>query len=267
MNILVTNDDGIFAPGVSMLVEVLQHFGDVYIVCPDKEQSAVSHSITLRRPLKARAVHIFPGAKGAWAVNGTPADCIKLGLDVLLDAEPDIVFSGLNAGPNIGRDCYYSGTMAGAAEASLYGVRAVSMSLNAFQESEMKESQVRPLIYDVVRTISQHKIPKGMFLNINFPNLPKHQCEGVAVVPLDMAVSRYRHAGFHDPHGNAFHWLKDEWIKVEHAKEDSDFSKLKQGYVTVSPVEFRQAQTRKREQIEKWFQEVPTIQKEETTHA
>ncbi|MFC2949452.1 5'/3'-nucleotidase SurE [Virgibacillus sediminis] len=267
MNILVTNDDGIFAPGVSLLVEVLQHFGDVYIVCPDKEQSAVSHSITLRRPLKARAVHIFPGAKGAWAVNGTPADCVKLGMDVLLDEQPDIVFSGLNAGPNVGRDFYYSGTLAAAAEASLYGVHAVAMSLNAFQESEIKESHVRPLIYDVVRTIIQHKLPKGMFLNINFPNLPKHRCRGIAVLPLEMGITRYRYAGFHDPHGNAFHWLKDNWASMEDGMEDSDFSKLKQGYITVSPVEFRQVQTRKRELVEKMFQEAPIIQEEETTHA
>ena len=92
MRILVTNDDGIFAPGVEALVEVLQHFGEVYVVCPDQERSAVGHSITLRTPLKVKPVEIFSGTKGAWAVNGTPADCVKLGMEVLLKTPPDIFF-------------------------------------------------------------------------------------------------------------------------------------------------------------------------------
>ena len=98
MKVLVTNDDGIFAPGLQALVEVLQHFADVYVSCPDQERSAVSHSITLRVPLKAKPLPLFPGVKGCWAVNGTPADCVKLGIEVLMKEPPDFVISGINLG-------------------------------------------------------------------------------------------------------------------------------------------------------------------------
>lgn len=253
MNILITNDDGIFAPGVEALVEVLQHFGHVYVVCPDQERSAIGHSITLRTPLKAKPVDIFPGAKGSWAVNGTPADCVKLGMEVLLQTPPDILFSGINLGPNLGRDLFYSGTMAGAVEASLYNIPAVSVSLNAFHEKKVNFHNVKQLLYEVVEIILQNRIPKGVFLNVNVPNISSYLCKGVQVVPLDMTVSRYRYVGLNDPHGQVFFWLKDELNQLEQLDEKSDYLKLKEGYITVSPVELPTHHKRKKEQIERWF--------------
>ncbi|MGM7634296.1 5'/3'-nucleotidase SurE [Bacillus sp. Hm123] len=268
MKILVTNDDGIFAPGVSALVEVLQHFGEVYVVCPDQERSAVGHSITLRTPLKAKPVDIFPGVKQAWAVNGTPADCVKLGMEVLLKTPPDILFSGVNLGPNLGRDLYYSGTMAGAVEASLYHIPSVSMSLNAFNDVKVNYHKVKQLIYDVVETVIRNKIPKGVFLNVNLPNLSKELCKGIATIPLDMNVSRYRYVGLNDPHGQVYFWLKDELSQLSGFDEDSDYAKLKDGYITVSPVEFRTHQKRKQEQIQRWFQQAHlSYDREEKTNA
>ncbi|AXI38952.1 MAG: 5'/3'-nucleotidase SurE [Bacillaceae bacterium] len=253
MRILVTNDDGIFAPGVEALVEVLQHFGEVYVVCPDQERSAVGHSITLRTPLKVKPVEIFSGTKGAWAVNGTPADCVKLGMEVLLKTPPDILFSGINLGPNLGRDLYYSGTLAGAVEASLYNVPAVSVSLNEFDEAKVNYLKTKQLLYKAVEIILQNRIPKGVFLNINLPNIPIYLCKGVEVVPLDLTVSRYRYVGLNDPHGQVYFWLKDELNQLVNLNENSDYLKLKEGYITVSPVEFPVHHKRKMEQIERWF--------------
>ncbi|WAA12769.1 5'/3'-nucleotidase SurE [Fervidibacillus halotolerans] len=253
MNIFVTNDDGIFSPGVKALVEVLHHFGDVYVVCPDGERSAIGHSITLRAPLKMKPVDIFPNAKGAWSVNGTPADCVKLGMEVLLSTPPDIVFSAINLGPNLGRDLYYSGTLAGAVEASLYNVPAVSVSLNEFDETKVNYNSIKQLLYKVVEVILQNRIPKGIFLNINLPNIPVYLCKGVKIVPLDLTVSRYRFVGLNDPHGRKYFWLKDEMNHLVDLHENSDYLKLKEGYITVTPVEFPVHHKRKMEQIERWF--------------
>lgn len=254
MKILATNDDGFFAPGIEALVEVLQHFGDVYVVCPDQERNAVGHSITLRRPLKVKPVEMFPGTKGAWVVNGTPADCVKLGMEVLLKAKPDILFSGINLGPNLGRDLYYSGTLAGAAEASLNNIPAVSVSLNEFNETKINFLNIKQLLYKAVEIILQNRIPRGVFLNINLPNLPVYLCKGIKVVPLDLTVSRYRYVGLNDPHGHVYFWLKDELNQLTNLDENSDYFKLKEGYITVSPVEFPVHHRRRMVQIERWFQ-------------
>lgn len=118
MKIMVTNEDGIFSPGVEAMIETLQHFGEVYVVCPDQEFGTVNHSITARQPVRVKEMFHFPGVAGAWSLNGSPADCVKLGMEVLLPEKPDFLFSGINAGPNLGRDIYHSGTMAAAVEAS-----------------------------------------------------------------------------------------------------------------------------------------------------
>lgn len=263
MNILVTNDDGIFAPGVEAMVEVLQHFGNVYIVCPDQERSAISHSITLRQPLKAKPVVHFAGVRGAWAVNGTTADCVKLGTEVLLKEKPDFVFSGINIGPNLGRDLYYSGTMAGAAEASLYNIPAVAVSLDTFNEKTMKVTQVKSLFYDIAETILHNKIPKGVFLNVNLPHLSKELCKGVSIVPLDMEISRYRYVGLNDPHGQVFYWLKDELTSLSDLDHKNDYGKLKQGYITITPVTLKTHEKRKIDQIDRWFKHINLQKKEE----
>ncbi|UQZ74783.1 5'/3'-nucleotidase SurE [Niallia circulans] len=253
MKVLVTNDDGIFAPGLQALVEVLQHFADVYVSCPDQERSAVSHSITLRVPLKAKPLPLFPGVKGCWAVNGTPADCVKLGIEVLMKEPPDFVISGINLGPNLGRDLYYSGTMAGAVEGLLYGIPAVAVSLNAFSDIDINHEKVKKLLYPIVEVLLQNKIPKGVFLNVNLPYLSREVYKGVRIVPLDMDVARYSYVGLNDPHIQVYYWLKDQLHNMKDLKADSDYTLLRTGYVTISPIEFRTFHRRKKEQIERWF--------------
>ncbi|RXT04350.1 5'/3'-nucleotidase SurE [Ammoniphilus sp. CFH 90114] len=252
MKILVTNDDGIFAPGVEAMVEVLQHFGEVYVVCPDQERSAISHSITLRQPLKATPVDLFGSNVSAWAVNGTPVDCTKLGLEVLVK-DADIVFSGINIGPNLGRDVFYSGTMAAASEAALYQKAAAAISLDAFHSTKINFGAVKSLFYEVAENILSNKIPKGVFLNVNLPHLSKELCKGVRMVSLDMDVSRYRFVGLNDPHGQVYHWLRDELPQLGGFQEDGDYQKLKEGYITIAPIELKWANSKKQQQIERWF--------------
>lgn len=253
MKILVTNDDGIFHPGVEAMVSVLQHFGEVFVVCPDKERSAISHSITLNNPIKAIPTNIFTTGVSSWLVNGTPADCIKLGIEVLMRDKPDIVFSGINIGPNLGRDIYYSGTIAGATEASLYNIPAVAVSLSSFDSSNVNYQQIKALFYQIGEVIIQNNIPKGMILNVNLPYTSKELCRGVKVVPLDMSVSRYRYVGLNDPHGQVYYWLKDTYQELDALTKEKDFSMLRKGYVTISPIENKAIQKRKIDQISRWF--------------
>ncbi|CAM4130741.1 5'/3'-nucleotidase SurE [Lederbergia lenta] len=257
MNILITNDDGIFAPGVEALTETLQHFADVYVCCPDQERSAIGHSITLRNPLKAKPVDIFPKAKAAWCINGTPSDCVKVAMEVLMPEPPDIVFSGINLGPNVGRDIFYSGTMAGAVEASLYQIPSVSVSLHAFNEKDVNYYRTKQILYEVVETILQNSIPKGVILNINLPNVSKDTCKGIVILPLDMSISRYQYVGLNDPHGHVYFWLKDEWEQLYNFDDQSDFKYVKDAYVTISPIEYQFENKRKSDRISRWFRDHP----------
>ncbi len=268
MRILVTNDDGIFAPGVEAMVEVLQHFGEVYVVCPDQERSAISHSITMKQPLKANPITLFGGNVQAWAVNGTPADCVKLGIEVLVKPEVDMVFSGINLGPNLGRDILYSGTIAGAVEATLYQIPAISVSLNTFDSSKFKSSHAKRLLYEIVEIIMANKVPSGIFLNVNLPHLSKELCRGINVVPLNMTVERYKYVGLNDPHGQIYYWLRDELQQLGNHCLSGDYEKLREGYITVTPVDMKWIDTKQMNKITRWFQRSEFNQlKEEIEHA
>ena len=251
LKILITNDDGIFAPGVEALAELLSHFGEVIVVCPDTEKSAYSHTITLRNPLKIKKVN-FASNLEAYAVNGSPADCVKLSMEVLLKEKPDIVFSGINIGPNVGRDYYYSGTIAAAQEAMLYQVPSVSVSRESFDQSKVKFGIVKNLFYQVVEVILQNKIPKNTMLNVNLPYTSKELCKGVQVVPMDLSISRYNFVSLNDPQGETYYWLKDSYDEIE-VNEGTDYELLKDGWVTVSPIELKHTQKRRIDQISRWF--------------
>lgn len=251
MKILITNDDGIFAPGVEALAELLSHFGEVVVVCPDTEKSAYSHTIILRNPLKLKKVN-FPSIMEAYAVNGSPADCVKLSMEVLLEEKPDIVFSGMNIGPNVGRDVYYSGTIAAAQEAMLYQIPSVSVSLETFDQSKVKFGIVKDLLYPVLEVILQNKIPKKTMLNVNLPYTSKELCKGVQVVPMDLSVSRYNFVSLNSPQGQTYYWLKDSYKEIE-VNEGTDYHFLKEGWVTISPIELKHTQKRRIDHLSRWF--------------
>ncbi|MGJ9384227.1 5'/3'-nucleotidase SurE [Salipaludibacillus sp. CF4.18] len=264
MKFLVTNDDGIFAPGVAALIEVLQHFGEIYVVCPDQERSAISHSITLRQPLKASTVSLFGNNVHAWAVNGTPADCVKLGLEVLMKDTPDFVVSGINIGPNLGRDVYYSGTMAAAAEASLFNIPSIAVSLDRLNHKGIDFQIPKRLFYQVIESLLGNKIPQGVFVNVNLPYLKKEHCLGMAVVPLDLTVNRYKFVGLNDPYGQVYYWLKDHLPQLANFEKEGDYGKLRAGYITVTPLEGKVSQRKNIRKFERWMNtKLPPKPKEE----
>ncbi|MFP7494698.1 5'/3'-nucleotidase SurE [Terribacillus saccharophilus] len=258
MKILVTNEDGIFSPGVEAMIETLQHFGEVFVVCPDQDSSAVNPYNSMRQPVRVKEMHHFPGVAGAWSLNGSPADCVKLGVEVLLPDRPDFLFSGINFGPNLGRDIYYSGTMTAAVEASLYNIPAVFVSLNSRSPHNVNYSKIKTLFYQVAEVLLQHKTKSVSLLNVNLPNIDKREFKGIQVLPMDMSVSRYRFVGMHDPHGEMYYWQKDQLQELEPFHPSSDYPLLKEGYITVSPIELRPHFKRRQEQVERWFKSMET---------
>ncbi|MDQ0208498.1 5'/3'-nucleotidase SurE [Alkalicoccobacillus murimartini] len=253
MKILVTNDDGIFSPGVAALVEVLQHFGEPIVVCPDQKKSGVSHSVTLRQPLKATVVKVFGENVKSWAVNGTPADCIRLGLDVLLNEKPDFVISGMNVGATVGRDIYYSGTMAAAVEASLYHVPGMAISVDRLSAEDLKYQMPKNLLYGLLENLLNQRLLKHVFFNINLPYIDKKDCKGIYPVAPDFSVSRYKYVELNDPDGCVYYWVKDRLKQPLLYQEGMDFAKLKEGYITISPLEGKLSQRKQLKKLEKWF--------------
>ena len=170
--ILVTNDDGITAPGIRMLIEVMNTIGDVVVVAPDSPQSGMGHAITINSTLYCTEITVDDGPQKEYQCSGTPADCVKLAIRELLDRKPDLCVSGINHGSNSSINVIYSGTMSAAIEAGIEGVPAIGFSLLDFRWSA-DFSPLKPFIKKIVNNALAHKIPSDVVLNVNFPLLPK----------------------------------------------------------------------------------------------
>lgn len=237
MRILVTNDDGVYSPGINALVEVLQNYAELVVVCPDQERSAVSHSITLREPLEIKETRLFGEKVKTWVVNGTPADCVKLAVEVLVPGKIDLVVSGMNIGPNIGRDLHYSGTISGAVEASLLGIPAVAVSLNVTDTLPTDFSSPKNLLNTIMDVILRNNLPEDLLLNVNIPLVAESECKGIKIATPDFSVNRYRHVEILDSNGKLFYWMKDYHSELTTTIPNSDFAFLEEGYITVTSLD------------------------------
>lgn len=230
--ILITNDDGINAPGIRHLWSVLAPIADVTVVAPAHEQSAVGLSITIRNPL-----HIHPAGWGnnVWSVNGTPADCVKLALSVVLDEKPDLVVSGINKGSNAGRNVLYSGTVAGAIESVMHDIPAIAFSCcNYFNPNYTDIENFVPLI---VQHSLANPLPIGTLLNVNFPDHEKHgNVKGFRMTRQGREFwAENPDKRTHPAEGKAYYWLGLKIAEFEE-HEESDIAWLKKGYATAVPV-------------------------------
>lgn len=229
MHLLVSNDDGIHARGLSVLADVCRTVGHVTVVAPDREQSGASHSLTLQRPLRPVRRH-----DGTYQVDGTPTDCVLLALGALLDTKPDFVFSGINHGPNMGEDVLYSGTVAAAMEGLSAGIPGVALSL-AGSEPELLDSH-RPwlerLVRDVVRV--EH-FPAETLLNVNLPPVPGDQIRGIRVSTLGNRVFEGSILRSADPWGREVYWIGGGQVSWS-GREDSDVRAVRDGYISVTPL-------------------------------
>jgi 5'-nucleotidase len=234
LSILLTNDDGIYAPGLAALYRELQPLGEVTVVAPESEQSAVGHSISLATPLRVKEVCINGGVEG-WAVNGTPADCVKIALAELLPHPPELVVSGINLGPNVGINVLYSGTVSAATEAAILGVKGAAFSLNSYDQNADFASAARLARQLLKRIGSWSSWTNGVCLNINLPDLPQAEVKGVRVTRQDTGPLVEHFERRVDPRRHVYYWLAEINERRE-LDPDSDYGALAQGYISVTPI-------------------------------
>lgn len=228
--ILVTNDDGIFAEGLRHLWETLADHYDVAIIAPESEQSGVGLAVTFRQPLIVAKVRWEKGVS-AWKVNGTPADCVRLGLSTLLNQVPDLIVSGINRGSNSGRNLLYSGTVGGVVEGALRGIPGIALSCCDFVSPNYHE--VTPYILPMIQDLIAHPLPSGTFLNVNFPLTSP--VRGIKLARQGMGywiedITQRTH-----PEGHPYYWMGGKWVEVAE-EENSDVYLLQQGFAAAVPV-------------------------------
>jgi len=233
VRVLVTNDDGIHSPGLRALVEVIAQGAEAYVVAPEHQRSATGHAITLHKPLRAFPVTI-PAAVSAWAANGTPADCVALGVLDLLGFRPDVIVSGINAGANLGREITYSGTVSGAMEGAIFGIPALAVSVDAFEH--VRYDVAAAFASDLVRLIAERGLPPDALLNVNVPNLPREAIRGVAITRLGRGRYLSKLEKRLDPRGQAYYWRTGQ-PSAEEEDPGSDGYALRHGYISVTPVQ------------------------------
>jgi 5'-nucleotidase len=234
LNILLTNDDGIYAPGLAALYGNLKTLGNVTVVAPEGEQSAVGHSISLITPLRVKEVSINGGVEG-WAVSGTPADCVKIGVAELLPVLPDLVVSGINLGPNVGINVLYSGTVSAATEASILGVKGVAFSLNSYDKSADFATAGRLARDLLTRIMGWPRWTNGTCLNVNLPALRRDQIKGIRVTRQDTGPLVEHFERRVDPRKHVYYWLAE--IHERQAPDlATDYGALSQGYITITPI-------------------------------
>ncbi len=234
MKILLTNDDGIQAPGLRAMYKALCDAGhDVTVAAPVTEQSAVGHAITISLPLRVK--EFKENGFAGYGVYGTPVDCVKLGLMTLLDAKPDLVVSGINAGANVGVDILYSGTVAAATEGALLGFPALAVSYDHFIPEDLSAQAVYAAM--LIPRLDLAGLPRHCVLNLNFPKHPMKDVQGLKVCRHTRAMYDDFYDTRHDPRGRPYYWL-DGAIPPEKLSPDTDRALLTEGWVTLTPLRF-----------------------------
>jgi 5'-nucleotidase len=232
MNILLTNDDGIHAGGLWALYEALGQEHTVFVIAPDRERSAVGHGITLHQPLRVERVMVNGGFEG-FAVNGTPADCVKLGLMEILERKPDLVVAGINPGINVGINLNYSGTVAAAKEAAMFGIAAIAASI--MSKTYLHYQDAARFIAGLCREIESRGLPAGTFLNVNFPNLPLVKTRGVRLSRQGVEVLAEGFEKRTDPRNQTYYWQGCD-TQTPGNPDDTDYSVVHQDYISITPI-------------------------------
>jgi len=232
--ILVTNDDGIGANGIRALVEVAQEFGELVVVAPDSPQSGMGHAITMKSPLRLREVSIFENVK-AWKCSGTPVDCVKIAVDVVLDRKPDLCISGINHGSNASINVIYSGTMSAAMEAAIEGVNSIGFSLLNFSpEANMETSKI--VARKIIKQTLQNKLPQQQLLNVNIPNVEIDKLQGFKICRQAKGHWTEEFIKRTDPFGRDYYWLTGQF-DCEDKGQDTDIWALNHNFVSIVPVQ------------------------------
>ncbi len=249
MLILLTNDDGIYAPGLAAMERELERLGDVYVVAPATEQSGVGHSITYLSPLVVK--ELFEGRqRRGWAVEGSPADSVKIGIFEFCPRLPDLVVSGINGGLNAGINVLYSGTVAAAIEGAFFGITSMAVSLEFSEHAEFDKAAA--LARGVIEQVLEQKPSGPQLYNLNIPTVALHapKCQ-VRVVPMGLARSGEQYEKRVDPRGRSYFWALSD--PIAHAGEhETDVSALERGFVTLTPLDFDLTKRAMLADMERW---------------
>ena len=248
MIILLTNDDGIYAPGLAALQRQLTQLGDVYVVAPATEQSGVGHSITYLTPLIVKEVYIDEQQWG-WAVEGSPADCVKIGISELCPARPDLVVSGINGGLNAGINVLYSGTVAAAIEGAFYGITSVAVSLE-YDEHAQFDKAAR-IARSIIDQVLENKGSEPQLYNMNIPTAGLEGTPEVRTVPMDVTLYGEHYEKRTDPFGRLYYWATGYPAPSLEGAE-TDLTALKQGCVTLTPLDYNMTKSVALEQMQSW---------------
>jgi len=234
MKVLLTNDDGIHAPGLKALHDALCIEHAVHIVAPEVEMSAVGHAITLTLPLRVQEVK-NNGSFFGWAVRGTPADCVKIAVQKLLSEPPDVILSGINLGANVGVNILYSGTVSAATEGAFLGFPSAAISLDSRKDPDF--TFAAQFSREIIRFMKSCHLRKGIALNVNIPAVPPAQIKGVVMTRQGVARFEECFEQRNDPRGNVYYWLAGEKI-VGNGHAETDFVALKDQRITITPIQF-----------------------------
>jgi 5'-nucleotidase len=234
-DILITNDDGIFAPGIQNLVEAMKDLGNVIVVAPDSPQSGMGHAITIDDPIRLERVHLF-GDIEAYAISGTPADCVKLAKDKILHHPPDLCVSGINHGSNSSINVIYSGTMSAAMEAGIEGIPAIGFSLLDYSfEADFRGAKKYAEI--IAKKVLRDGLPTSTVLNVNIPKCLPEEIKGLKICRQARAKWEEDYDERNDPRGKRYFWLRGKFVNHDHG-EDTDVWALENNFVSVVPVQF-----------------------------
>jgi 5'-nucleotidase len=233
--LLVTNDDGITAPGIQNLVEAVKDLGKVVVVAPDKPQSGMGHAITIGQPLRLTKVKFFDGIE-AWSCSGTPVDCVKLAVDKILHRKPNLCLSGINHGANHSINVIYSGTMSAAVEAAIESIPSAGFSL-LDHSIEADFTAARKYARIIVQQMLDNKLDKHTVLNVNFPSIAEDLIKGIKICRQAYAKYEEDFIERNDPNGRLYYWLTGEFVNFDKGT-DTDVWALENAYVSVVPVQF-----------------------------
>jgi 5'-nucleotidase len=249
MKILLCNDDGIHARGISVLHKAIDDLGELHVVAPDVERSAAGHAITLTDPIKTINVEKNEQLFGT-AVGGTPADCIKLALCLLMkDNHPDLVVSGINLGSNTGISVLYSGTVSAASEAVILGVPGIAISLCTYQDPHWDTAE--KVAAEIVAKVLKNPLPDGTLLNVNIPNIPYSELKGMKAARMGRSRFVEKFSVHSDPRGNNYYWLDGELDLLDDS-DDTDVKVVNSGYVALTPIHIDLTAKHAMKQVEGW---------------
>lgn len=244
MKILVANDDGVNADGIKTLVREISKDHEVYVIAPDRERSAAGHALTLHSPIRVEEVYSDEyGRAKVWHTSGTPGDCVKIGINAILNFEPDLIISGINHGPNLGADVLYSGTVSAAMEGAVLGYKSLAVSLaNVVNDNFHDFTYTAEFIRLFIPRLCEINFPEKSILNINIPGIPKEEIKGVQITTLGKRMYTDTYEKRIDPRGKIYYWLAGEIIDTRCA-EGTDIRAIRQNKISITPVTFEMTQT------------------------